>query len=203
MSGVIADNNPCGCTTGPGALEKAGLGTLILSGTNTYTGGTTITAGTLQLGNGGASGSIVGDVVNNGIFAINRSDAFTFSGVISGSGAFQQIGDGATTLTNTNTYTGPTTVSAGTLIISAAGSITSDVTNNATFNNLGTVTGSLTNAGTASNSGTISNGLTNTAGTTTNTGTINGGANVTGGTLNSDAATSVVNGRHQCRYLQQ
>ena len=54
VSGVIADNNPCGCTPGPGALEKVGLGTMILSGANTYTGGTTITAGTLQLGNGGA-----------------------------------------------------------------------------------------------------------------------------------------------------
>ncbi len=194
VSGVIADNNPCGCTTGRGVLEKVGLGTLVLSGANIYTGGTTITAGTLQLGNGGASGSILGDVVNNSNFAINRSDAFTFSGAISGSGGFQQIGDGATTLTSTNTYTGPTTVSAGTLIIAATGSITSDVTNNAMFSNLGTVTGSLTNAGAASNSGTITGGLTNTAGTTTNTGTIDGGAAVAGGTLNSDAATSVVNG---------
>jgi autotransporter-associated beta strand protein len=193
VSGVIADT--CGCGPGgPGALEKVGLGTMILSGTNTYTGGTTITAGTLQLGNGGATGSILGDVVNNSIFAINRSDAYAFNGAISGSGEFQQIGAGTTTLTNTNTYTGPTTVSAGTLIISATGSITSDVTNNATFSNAGTVTGSLTNTSTASNSGTITNGLTNAAGTTTNTGTINGGATVAGGTLNTNTATSVVNG---------
>jgi uncharacterized protein with beta-barrel porin domain len=52
----------------------------------------------------------------------------------------------------------------------------------------------LTNNGTASNSGTITNGLTNAAGTTTNTGTISGGATVSGGTLNTNAATSIVNG---------
>ncbi len=186
VSGVIADNNPCGCTTGPGALEKVGLGTMILSGANTYTGGTTITSGTLQLGNGGASGSILGNVVNNGIFAINRSDGFAFNGVISGSGEFQQIGAGATTLTNINTYTGPTTVTAGTLIISATGSITSDVTNNAAFTNAGTVTGSLTNTGTANNTGTITNGL-------TNTGTVNA-AGVVNGAIANNAGTFTVTG---------
>jgi autotransporter-associated beta strand protein/T5SS/PEP-CTERM-associated repeat protein len=76
--------------SGAGSLSKAGSGTLILTGSNTYTGGTTITGGTLQLGDGGANGSIVGNVTNNGIFAINRSDTFTFGGVISGSGAFQR-----------------------------------------------------------------------------------------------------------------
>jgi autotransporter-associated beta strand protein/T5SS/PEP-CTERM-associated repeat protein len=80
--------------SGAGSLSKAGSGTLILTGSNTYTGGTTITGGTLQLGDGGANGSIVGNVTNNGTFAINRSDTFTFGGVISGSGAFQQNGTG-------------------------------------------------------------------------------------------------------------
>ena len=83
---------------GDGGIIKDGPGTLILNGDNTYTGGTTISAGTLQLGNGGTSGSILGDVVDNGTFAINRSDTFTFSGVISGAGAFQQLGTGTTIL---------------------------------------------------------------------------------------------------------
>jgi autotransporter-associated beta strand protein len=113
VSGVIQDGGIFGGVGG--ALVKEGSGTLTLSGTNTYTGGTTISAGTLQLGDGGTSGSIVGDVVDNGVFAINRSDSYTFAGAISGTGAFQQLGAGTTVLTGANTYTGGTTVNAGTL----------------------------------------------------------------------------------------
>ena len=191
-NGVVATINAAIVNGSSQSLTKVGGGTLILTAANTYNGGTTISGGTLQLGNGGTTGSIVGNVTNNGVFAINRSDAFAFGGVISGTGAFNQIGSGTTTLTNTNTYTGPTTVIAGTLAISATGSITSNVTNGATFNNAGTVTGSLTNNGTATNSGTITNGLSN-LGTMTNTGTINGGVSVSAGTLNT-GATSVITG---------
>ena len=98
-----------------GSLVMNGNGTLTLSGTNTYTGGTTVSAGTLQIGNGGVTGSIVGDVTDNATFAINRSDTFTFGGNISGTGGFQQNGTGTLILTGTNSYAGGTTVSAGTL----------------------------------------------------------------------------------------
>lgn len=124
VSGVIADFFPCGCATpGPGTLEKVGTGTLILSGTNTYTGGTIISAGVLQLGNGGASGSILGNVLNNATFAFNRSDSYTFSGVISGVGVVQQNGTGTTVFTAANTYTGGTFINAGTLQLGAGGSL--------------------------------------------------------------------------------
>ena len=95
-------------------------GTTILTANSTYTGGTAISAGTLQLGNGGTTGSIVGDVTNNGTLAFNRSDTVTFPGVISGTGALQQIGTGTTILTAANTYFGPTTVNAGTLIVNGS-----------------------------------------------------------------------------------
>ncbi|HEX8665041.1 MAG TPA: autotransporter-associated beta strand repeat-containing protein, partial [Beijerinckiaceae bacterium] len=108
-----------------GALVKAGTGTLTLSGANTYTGGTTIAAGTLQLGNGGASGSILGNVVDNGILAFNRSDAFTFGGIISGTGSVEQRGPGTTILTAASTYTGPTRINAGALQVD--GSLASSV----------------------------------------------------------------------------
>jgi autotransporter-associated beta strand protein len=64
-------------------LTKSGTGVLTLTGANTYTGGTTISAGTLQLGNGGTTGSIAGNVIDNGVLAFNRSDAISFGGVIS------------------------------------------------------------------------------------------------------------------------
>ena len=113
VTGVIVDGGIDGGTGG--SLVKTGTGTLTLSGVNTYTGGTTIDGGTLQLGSGGTSGSIVGDVADRGVLAFNRSDAVTFGGVISGTGAVNQLGPGTTTLTGLNTYTGGTTISAGTL----------------------------------------------------------------------------------------
>jgi outer membrane autotransporter protein len=122
--------------SGPGGLLKAGVGTLVLTGANGYTGGTTITAGILQLGDGGTSGSILGDVLNNGTFAINRSDTYTFGGLISGTGSLTQAGTGATILVGANTYTGGTTISAGTLQLGnggTSGSILGDVLNNGTF----------------------------------------------------------------------
>ena len=108
--------------TGPGAVNVF-AGTTIFTANNAYTGGTTINGGTLQLGNGGTSGNISGNVANNGVFAINRSDAFTFANVISGSGVLQQLGPGTTILTAANTYTGGTTVSAGTLRLGSGGSL--------------------------------------------------------------------------------
>lgn len=109
--------------TGSGGLDKADLGTLVLAADNSYSGGTTISAGTLQLGEGGMSGSIVGDVVNDGVLAFNRSDAATFDGAISGNGDVRQIGAGVTTLTAANSYSGVTRIEAGTLALSGAGSI--------------------------------------------------------------------------------
>ena len=116
-NGVVATINAPIVNGSSQSLTKVGGGTLILTAANTYTGGTTISGGTLQLGNGGTTGSIVGNVTDNGVLAVNRSDAVTFAGVISGTGAFNQIGSGTTTLNGINTYTGATTVSAGSLAI--------------------------------------------------------------------------------------
>jgi|GEM_PF-1283115 len=142
-------------------LTKAGAGTLVLTGTNTYTGDTTIDAGTLQLGNGGTSGSIQGNVANSGVLAFNRSDAMTLAGTISGSGAVSQRGTGTTVLTAANTYTGGTTINAGTLQLGdggATGSIQGNVANDGVlaFNRSDVVTfaGAISGSGAVSQRGT-------------------------------------------------
>ena len=89
----------------------------VLTGNNTYTGGTIINAGALQLGSGGTTGSIVGNVIDNGALIFNRSDAVTFGGVISGTGNLVKLGAGTLTLPSANTYTGATTVNGGSLIV--------------------------------------------------------------------------------------
>lgn len=129
ISGVISGG------LGSSGLTKTGGGLLILDGNNTYTGTTTISGGILQIGNGGSSGTLAGPVTNNAILRFNRSDTgLVFSSNITGSGSLEHTGSGRVTLTGTNSYSGGTTVSAGTLQIGSgtSGSITGDITNNAT-----------------------------------------------------------------------
>jgi fibronectin-binding autotransporter adhesin len=108
-----------GDLTGSGALQQLGSGALTLTSNNSY-GATTISAGTLQVGDGGTSGTLgSGGVTNNGILAFNRTDALTVANIINGSGSLQQNGAGAVTLTGANGYTGSTSLNAGTLVFSA------------------------------------------------------------------------------------
>ena len=172
-----------GVISGSGSLTKAGSGAVILTGDNLYSGGTTISAGTLQLGNGGTTGSILGDVLDNSVFAINHSNAVTFGGVISGTGAFQQIGTGTTTFTADNTYSGGTTISAGVLQLGnggTTGSIVGNITDNAVLavnrSNAVTLDGAISGTGAFQQIG---------SGTTTLTGTntYSGGTTISAGVL--------------------
>ncbi len=107
-----------GAITGGGELVKTGAGTLTLTGTNTYAGNTVISGGTLKLGDGGTSGSITGDVVDNATLAFDRSDDRIFGGRISGGGRIQQLGSGSTNLSaDSSAFTGTTMISAGTLFV--------------------------------------------------------------------------------------
>ena len=136
--------------SGTGAVTQIGAGTTSLTGANTYSGGTTISGGVLQLGDGGTSGSIIGPVLNNGALVINRSDAYTFAGVISGSGMFVQDGTGTTTLTGANTYAGGTLISRGRLVgntTSLRGVIQNDAALEFAQNVAGDFTGQLFGAG--------------------------------------------------------
>jgi fibronectin-binding autotransporter adhesin len=111
-----------GAISGNGVVRVDGQSSVVLTGTNTYAGGTVIAAGTtLQVGAGGTSGSIgAGDVVDTGALVFNRSDVITVSAVIGGAGTLTQAGLGTLVLNGVNTVTGQTTVSSGVLEVGDA-----------------------------------------------------------------------------------
>jgi fibronectin-binding autotransporter adhesin len=117
-----------GSIGGGASLSKAGDGLLILTTDNNYSGPTTISAGTVQVGAGGSSGSLgTGTISNNGTLVFNRSNTLAVSASIEGVGELRQIGPGTLTLSGTNLYDGPTTVSAGTLQIGNSSALGSAV----------------------------------------------------------------------------
>ncbi|HEX4500135.1 MAG TPA: autotransporter-associated beta strand repeat-containing protein [Scandinavium sp.] len=101
--------------TGEGDLHKFGDGTLTLTQDSTFAGTTWIEQGTLELGNGGTGGSVTGDIVDDSMLALNRSDSFTLNGDISGEGQVWQKGTGTTSLNGENSWSGITLVENGTL----------------------------------------------------------------------------------------
>ena len=186
----IGINNGSGTFTGtitnasgyPLNLNKLGTGIEVLTGNNNYTGGTTITAGTLQIGNGGAGATIASTsaVLDSGWLVFNHSDAQTVLASINGTGQVVQTGNGVTTFSSAAiSYSGATTISGGTLAMSnptsfhALGGIV--FSNNAALN-LNVNSGSTV---------TFEQNLSSTAGTTTLSGL---------GILNKSGAGSVVFG---------
>ncbi len=111
MRGVISN----GATVNLPIVMR-GTGMWTIAATNQAGGNTTISSGTLRIGEGGTVGNLAaGSVANNGTLIFDRSDTYVVPNTISGSGALIQAGPGTTVLTANNTYTGPTTVSNGTL----------------------------------------------------------------------------------------
>ena len=188
--------------SGSGALSQIGSGTTILSGSNSYTGTTTVTNGMLQIGNGGTSGSIGGGITLSGagILALNRADAVTLTNTIGGGGGvLSQIGSGTLVLTGVGATYGGTVISSGTLQVGdggANGAIgTGAITNNSLL-----VINSSTNITFANNQAItgigalIQRGTGTTILNATNT-TYSGGTLISGGTLQvGNGATFDTNG---------
>ncbi len=116
--------NPTSSTTyagqfsGPINLTKSGSSTFILSGNNSLSASvtTTINAGTLQIGAGGTTGTLQGNVtINSGTLAFYRSDDTSFSGNIGGNGGLIKYGANRLSLSGTDNYAGRTIVAGGTL----------------------------------------------------------------------------------------
>ncbi len=111
--------------SGSGSLTQMGTGILTVLGSNSYSGGTTISRGTLHVGNGGSGASIGGtsNMLNNGSLVFNHGDGVTFSPVISGSGSLAQTGTGVLTLAGSNSYNGGTTISGGAVSLNNANAL--------------------------------------------------------------------------------
>jgi|GEM_PF-1223577 len=145
-----------GGVSGGGSLTKAGSGTLNLTGNNTYTGGTNINGGTVSIvadaNLGDASGGLIfnggtlqigADIVSSRDVTLNAGGGtfdtsghnLTLNGTVSGSGGLTKTGVGTLTLSGDATYTGPTSIQAGTLSLGGSCSSSSiDVASSATLN---------------------------------------------------------------------
>ena len=167
---------------GGGIAKTAGAGTntLILEGSNLYSGGTTISSGTVQVGTGGATGTLGSGTVNdNGALKINHNDNVALAQVIQGIGNLEQAGTlstATTTLSAQNTYTGTTVVSGGKLLLDGSASTPFNMLGNTAIGVSNNAVNSEFDVKTFGPSGGVVN-----AGTTT--------AGSAGATLNLDSST--------------
>ncbi|EAA0896793.1 fibronectin-binding autotransporter adhesin ShdA [Salmonella enterica subsp. enterica] len=114
LSQGTLDNN----VTGGGQIVKSGSDDLIVTGDNNYSGGTTITGGTLTADHADSLGS--GDIDNSGVLKVGEGD---LENTLSGSGSLVKTGTGELTLSGDNTYSGGTTITGGTLTADHADSL--------------------------------------------------------------------------------
>ncbi len=183
-TGTYAGNLTDGNVTSTLALVKASTGNLILTGgTNTYTGGTTVSGGTLT----GNTASLQGAITNNAAVVFDQSANGTYAGAMTGSGTLTKQNAGVLTLTGANAYTGGTTVTAGTLL-GTTDSLKGNITNNAALVFDQTANG--TYAGNLAGNGTVTKQNTGTV-TLTGTNTYTGTLVAAGGTLQVGSATAI------------
>ncbi|HHW8987825.1 TPA: fibronectin-binding autotransporter adhesin ShdA [Salmonella enterica] len=180
LSQGTLDNN----VTGEGQIVKSGSDELIVTGDNNYSGGTTISGGTLTADHADSLGS--GDIDNSGVLKVGEGE---LENTLSGSGSLVKTGTGELTLSGDNSYSGGTTISGGTLTADHADSLgTGTIANSGVLQvgegeleNTLSGTGSLVKTGTGEL-------------TLSGDNTYSGGTTITGGTLTADHADSLGSG---------
>ncbi|EBS6149210.1 fibronectin-binding autotransporter adhesin ShdA [Salmonella enterica subsp. enterica serovar Inganda] len=180
LSQGTLDNN----VTGEGQIVKSGSDELIVTGDNNYSGGTTISGGTLTADHADSLGS--GDIDNSGVLQVGEGE---LENTLSGTGSLVKIGTGELTLNGDNDYSGGTTIDDGVLIADNADSLgTGAVANNGVLQvGEGELKNTLSGSGSLVKTGT---------GELTLNGdnTYSGGTTITGGTLTADHADSLGTG---------
>ncbi|MGL4111202.1 fibronectin-binding autotransporter adhesin ShdA [Salmonella enterica] len=180
LSQGTLDNN----VTGEGHIVKSGSDELIVTGDNNYSGGTTISGGTLTADHADSLGS--GDIDNSGVLKVGEGE---LENILSGSGSLVKTGTGELTLSGDNSYSGGTTITGGTLTADHADSLGSGDIDNSGVLKVGE--GDLEN--TLSGSGSLVK--TGTGELTLSGGNdYSGGTTIIGGTLTADHADSLGSG---------
>ena len=188
---AVGDGGTGSLTIGDGGLvavrselRRGANGTIILNA-----------GGTLQIGTGTNTGTLLGgtgSLANNGTLVFNRSNASTYTGVLSGSGAVTKLGAGQLTLGGANSYTGGTVVSAGSLVGTTT-SLQGAITNNAavTFDQStnGTYSGAMSGSGSLSKTGISRLSLSGSSSYNGATAVSAGDLNLSGGSIASSAVT--------------
>ncbi|EMW2228958.1 fibronectin-binding autotransporter adhesin ShdA [Salmonella enterica] len=174
LSQGTLDNN----VTGEGQIVKSGSDELIVTGDNTYSGGTTISGGTLTADHADSLGT--GAVANSGVLQVGEGE---LENTLSGSGSLVKTGTGELTLSGDNTYSGGTTITGGTLTADHADSLGSGDIDNSGVLKVGE--GDLEN--TLSGSGSLVKTGTGEL-TLSGDNSYSGGTTIIGGTLTADHA---------------
>jgi autotransporter-associated beta strand protein len=109
---------------GGNGLSVTGPGMLVLAGTSSYTGATSVNSGTLSIGNGGSGAALNGtsgiNLSNNGTLLFNQGNSSSFATAIVGTGNLAKSGSGTLTLSGSSTYSGDTIIAGGTLKVTTA-----------------------------------------------------------------------------------
>ncbi|EDT1652286.1 fibronectin-binding autotransporter adhesin ShdA [Salmonella enterica subsp. enterica serovar Mbandaka] len=180
LSQGTLDNN----VTGEGQIVKSGSDELIVTGDNNYSGGTTITGGTLTADHADSLGT--GAIANSGVLQVGEGE---LENTLSGAGSLVKTGTGELTLSGDNSYSGTTTITSGTLTADHADSLGTGTIANSGVLQVGE--GELEN--TLSGSGSLVKTGTGEL-TLSGDNTYSGGTTITGGTLTADHADSLGSG---------